>query len=163
MELVHRIEEMISPTVEAMGFRVVKVDFTGGRKPCLQIMAEEAETGRMNVEDCASISRAVSAILDVEDPLAGTYALEVSSPGIDRPLTRPEDFGKFVGFEAKIETSRAIDGRKRFKGRLAQANNEEVRIETKERAYDLAYQDIHSAKLLLSDDLIAAAQGQRKQ
>ena len=163
MELVHRIEEMISPTVEAMGFRLVNVDYTGGRKPRLQIMAEEADTGRMNVEDCATISRAVSAILDVEDPLAGTYALEVSSPGIDRPLTRPGDFEKFVGFDAKIETSRAIDGRKRFKGRLAQVNDEMVRIETKEKAYDLAHQDINSAKLLLSDDLIAAAQGQRKQ
>jgi ribosome maturation factor RimP len=161
MELVNRIEEMISPTIEAMGFRLVKVDYSGGSKPCLQIMAEEMETGRMNVEDCSRISRVVSAILDVEDPLAGTYALEVSSPGIDRPLTRPEDFEKFVGFEAKIETNRNIDGRKRFKGRLAQANDEVVRIETKDKAYDLAHQDINSAKLLLSDDLIAAAQGQQ--
>ena len=163
MELVHRIEEMISPTVEAMGFRLVKVDYTGGRKPRLQIMAEEADTGRMNVEDCATISRAVSAILDVEDPLAGTYALEVSSPGIDRPLTRPGDFEKFVGFDAKIETSRAIDGRKRFKGRLAQASEGNVRIETKDQVFDLAFQDIDKAKLLLSDDLIAASEGQREQ
>jgi len=163
MELSQRIAEMISPTVEAMGFRVVKVDYNGGHSPRLLIMAEDADTGRMNVEDCAKLSRAVSAILDVEDPLAGTYALEVSSPGIDRPLVRFEDFEKFSGFEAKIETSRAIDGRKRFKGRLGEVKNGNVRIETKDQAYDLSFQDIDSAKLLLSDDLIAAAQGQQKQ
>lgn len=163
MELVHRIEKIIAPTLEAMGFRLVKVNFAGGRNPRLQIMAEDADTGRMDVEDCAAISRAVSAVLDVEDPLSGTYTLEVSSPGIDRPLVRFEDFEKFSGFDARIETSRAIDGRKRFKGRLAEATDGIVRIETKDQAYDLAYQDINSAKLLLSDDLIAAAQGQRKQ
>ena len=163
MGLVHRIEEMISPTAEAMGFRLVKVDYTGGSKPCLQIMAEDANTGRMNVEDCAKLSRAVSAILDVEDPLAGTYALEVSSPGIDRPLVRIEDFEKFLGFDAKIETSRAIDGRKRFKGRLVELKDGIIRIETKDQAYDLAFQDIDNAKLLLSDKLIAAAEGQLKQ
>ncbi|NQU58294.1 MAG: ribosome maturation factor RimP [Rhodospirillales bacterium] len=163
MGLSHRIEEMISPTIEAMGFRLVKVDYTGGSNPCLQIMAEDADTGRMDVEGCAKISRAVSAILDVEDPLSGTYALEVSSPGIDRPLVRPQDFEKFLGFDAKIETSRAIEGRKRFKGRLVEVKDGIVRIETKDQAYDIAYQDIDNAKLLLSDDLIAAAEGQRKQ
>ncbi len=163
MGLAHRIEEMITPTLEAMGFRLVKVDFTGGRNPRLQIMAEDADTGRMNVEDCASVSRAVSAMLDVEDPLSGTYVLEVSSPGIDRPLVGIDDFEKFVGFDARIETDRAIDGRKRFKGRLAEVKDGVVRIETKDQVYDLAYQDIGSAKLLLSDDLIAAAEGQRKQ
>lgn len=163
MGISHLIEEMISPTVEAMGFRLVKVDYTGGRNPRLQIMAEDPNTGSMNVDNCAKLSRAVSAILDVEDPLSGTYALEISSPGIDRPLVRLEDFEKFLGFDAKIETSRAIDGRKRFKGRLAEVKEGIVRIETKEQAYDLAYEDIDNAKLLLSDDLIATAEGQRKQ
>ena len=163
MELVRRIEALIAPTVEALGFRVVKVDFTGGSNPRLLIMAENAATGSMDVENCATVSRAVSAVLDVEDPLAGNYALEVSSPGIDRPLVRFEDFERFMGFEAKIETSRAIDGRKRFKGRLADVKDGVVRIETKDQVYDLAYQDIENAKLLLSDDLIAASEGQRKQ
>lgn len=162
MGLSHRIEEMISPTVEAMGFRLVKVDYTGGRNPRLQIMAEDVDSGSMNVENCAKLSRAVSAILDVEDPLSGTYALEVSSPGIDRPLVRFEDFEKFLGFDAKIETSRAIDGRKRFKGRLAEVKEGMIRIETKDQAYDLAYEDIDNAKLLLSDALIATAEGQPK-
>ncbi len=163
MEFVHRIENMISPTIEAMGFRLVQVDFTGGRHQRLQIMAERVDTGRMNVDDCTIVSRAISAVLDVEDPVAGNYALEVSSPGIDRPLVRLEDFEKFVGFDAKIETSRAIDGRKRFKGRLADVKEGNVRIETKDQAYDLAFQDINKAKLLLTDELIAASEGQRKQ
>ena len=163
MGLVLRIEEIITPTVEALGFRLVKVDYTGGRNPRLQIMAEQADTGRMTVDDCASVSRAVSAVLDVEDPLAGAYALEVSSPGIDRPLVRFEDFEKFSGFDAKIETSRAIDGRKRFKGRLVSVKDGIVRIEIKDQVFDLAFQDIDKAKLLLSDELIAASEGQRKQ
>lgn len=163
MELVHRIEEMIAPTVEAMGFRLVQVHFTGGRRQCLQIMAEHSETGRMNVEDCATLSRAVSAVLDVEDPIAGNYALEVSSPGIDRPLVRFEDFEMFTGFDAKIETSRAIDGRKRFKGRLADAKEGIVTIETGDAVFDLAFRDIDKAKLLLTDELIAASQRPTKQ
>ena len=92
MEFVHRIEGMITPSVEAMGFRLVSVIYMGGKNPRLQIMAEHAKTGRMNVEDCADVSRTISAVLDVEDPLAGAYALEISSPGIDRPLVSLEDF-----------------------------------------------------------------------
>jgi ribosome maturation factor RimP len=163
MEFVHRIEKMITPTIEAMGFRVVQIHFVGGKSQRLQIMAEHTETGRMNVDDCAKLSRAISAVLDVEDPVAGTYALEISSPGIDRPLVRFEDFEKFVGFDAKIETGRAIDGRKRFKGRLAKVSDGNVSIETKDQVFDLAFQDIDKAKLLLSDELIAASEGQRKQ
>lgn len=163
MELVHRIEQMITPTVEAMGFRLVQVHFAGGRNQRLQIMAENRETGTMNVDDCASLSRAVSAVLDVEDPVVGTYALEVSSPGIDRPLVRLEDFEKFLGFDAKVETSRAIDGRKRFKGRLANVKEGIVTIEGKNEVFDVAFQDIDKAKLLLSDELIAASQSPTKQ
>jgi ribosome maturation factor RimP len=163
MELVHRIEKIIAPTVEAMGFRLVKVDFTGGRQPRLQIMAEHAETGRMDVTDCATVSRAIAAVMDVEDPLAGAYALEVSSPGIDRPLVRPEDFVTFLGFDAKIETSRAIDGRKRFKGRLVDFKEGVIRIEAADQVFELAFQDIASAKLLLTDALIAASKEQQKQ
>ncbi len=163
MEFVHRIEELITPTIEALGFNLVQVHFTGGKNQRLQIMAEHGETGRMNVDDCAALSRAISAVLDVEDPVAGSYALEVSSPGIDRPLVRLEDFEKFLGFDAKIETSRAVDGRKRFKGRLADVSDGNVRIETKDEVYDLAFNEISKAKLLLSDELIAASEGQRKQ
>lgn len=163
MELIHRIEEMITPTLEAMGFRVVHVSFSGGKNQRLQIMAENSETGSMTVDDCANISRAVSAVLDVEDPIQGTYALEVSSPGIDRPLVRFEDYERFVGFDAKIETGLAIEGRKRFKGRLIKVSDGTITIETKDQVYDLKFQDVNKAKLLLSDELIAATEEQRKQ
>jgi ribosome maturation factor RimP len=163
MEFIHGIEGMITPSVEAMGFRLVSVNYTGGKNPRLQIMAEHAETGRMNVEDCAIVSRAISAVLDVEDPLAGAYALEISSPGIDRPLVRLEDFEKFLGFDAKVETNRAIDGRKRFKGRLLKVEEGVVTIDAKNEVFELAYQDIDKAKLLLSDELIVASEGLLKQ
>ena len=111
------------------------------------------------LEDCENVSRTISAVLDVEDPLVGAYALEISSPGIDRPLASLEDFEKFLGFDAKIEISRAIGGRKRFKGRLRSVKGEVVTIEAKNEVFELAYQDIEKAKLLLSDELIAASEG----
>ena len=98
MEFVHRIEEMIAPSVEAMGFRLVCINYTAGKNPRLQVMAEHAETGRMNIDDCEKVSQTISAVLDVEDPLVGAYSLEISSPGIDRPLVSIEDFEKFLGF-----------------------------------------------------------------
>jgi len=159
MEFVHRIEVMITPSVEAMGFRLVSVNYTTGKNPRLQVMAEHAETGRMNVEDCKNVSRTISAILDVEDPLVGAYALEISSPGIDRPLVKLEDFENFLGFDAKVETRKAVGGRKRFKGRLRTVKDGIVAIEVKNEVFELAYQDIEKAKLLLSDELIAASEG----
>jgi ribosome maturation factor RimP len=159
MEFAHRIEGMITPSVEAMGFRLVSITYTAGKNPRLQIMAEHAKTGRMNVEDCENVSRTISAVLDVEDPLVGAYALEISSPGIDRPLVSLEDFEKFLGFDAKVEISRAIDGRKRFKGRLRSIKEGIITIESEHKVFGLAYQDIEKAKLLLSDELIAASEG----
>ena len=101
-----------------MGYELVRVRLMGGKSATLQVMADRPEGG-IEVDDCADISTAVSAVLDVEDPITDTYTLEVSSPGIDRPLTRLKDFATFEGYEAKLETSELIDGRKRFKGVLA--------------------------------------------
>ena len=101
-----------------MGYRLVRVMITSGRRATLQVMAEPFDDRPMTVEDCAEISRSVSALLDVADPIAGAYMLEVSSPGIDRPLVRPEDYDRFSGFEARIELARPLEGRKRFRGRL---------------------------------------------
>jgi ribosome maturation factor RimP len=159
MELAHRIEGIITPSVEAMGFRLVSINYMAGKNPRLQIMAEHAETGRMNIEDCEKISRTISAVLDVEDPLTGAYSLEVSSPGIDRPLVSLEDFEKFLGFDAKVETGKTIDGRKRFKGRLRTVKGGVVTIESKNKIFKVAYKDINKAKLLLSDELVAASEG----
>src|SRR6202043_3726304 len=106
-----RIAQAIEPSLEAMGYRLVRVVITSGRRPTLQVMAERRDDQPMTVEDCAQISRSVSAILDVADPIAGAYMLEISSPGIDRPLVRAEDYDRFTGFEANTELPRRTHGR----------------------------------------------------
>jgi ribosome maturation factor RimP len=152
---------MIAPSIEAMGYRLVRVAFTGGRRPTLQIMAERRDAAAMTVDDCADISRAVSALLDVADPIPVAYALEVSSPGIDRPLIERDDFVRYAGYEAKIEMNQMIDGRKRFRGRLLGAEGGTVRIAIEDREVALPLADIVRAKLLLTDELLAAAQKQQ--
>src|SRR6266436_10375389 len=145
---------MIAPSIEAMGYRLVRVAFTGGRRPTLQIMAERRDEAAMTVDDCADISRAVSALLDVADPIAGAYTLEVSSPGIDRPLVRPEDYDRFAGFAARIELSAPLDGRKRFRGRLLGRAEECVRLIGETGEVRLPFAAIARAKLVLTDDLL---------
>jgi len=113
-----RLAEIVTPVIEDLGFELVRIRLMSGKTTTLQIMAEKPEGG-IEVDDCAAISTAVSAVLDVEDPILDAYALEVSSPGIDRPLTRLKDFDMWVGYEAKIETTELIDGRRRFKGEIA--------------------------------------------
>ena len=112
------IAQMIDPSLAAMGYRLVRVLMTGGRRSTLQVMAERLDDLPITLDDCAEISRSVSALLDVADPIAGAYTLEISSPGIDRPLVRAEDYDRFSGFEARIELAVPLDGRKRFRGRL---------------------------------------------
>ncbi len=152
---------MIEPSLEAMGYRVVRIAFTGGRRATLQIMAERRDDAPMTVEDCADISRQISAVLDVEDPIATQYTLEVSSPGIDRPLVSREDFVRFAGFEAKVELNRPVDGQKRFRGRLLGFAEDDVRLALEDREVALPFADIARAKLMLTDELIAAAQRQQ--
>ena len=155
----HRIAQTIDPSLEAMGYRLVRVVITSGRRPTLQIMAERLDDRPMTLDDCAQISHNVSALLDVADPIAGAYMLEVSSPGIDRPLVRSQDYDRFSGFEAKIELSRPIDGRKRFRGRLLGTARGNVRLATEEGETELPLDTVARAKLVITDDLIAAAQG----
>ncbi|NBT51583.1 MAG: ribosome maturation factor RimP, partial [Marivivens sp.] len=123
-----RIAEIITPVIEDMGYEVVRVRLMKSLKETtLQVMAQKPD-GTIEVDDCAKISTALSATLDVEDPIIEAYSLEVSSPGIDRPLTRLKDFEQWAGNEAKIETSEMIDGRRRFKGQLAGVEGDEVLI-----------------------------------
>lgn len=152
-----QIRELIEPAVEGLGFELVRVTYGGGRKPTLQIMAERPD-GTMSVEDCARLSREVSLILDVEDPLPGEFLLEVSSPGVDRPLTRAKDFERWVGFETKVELSQPIDGRRRFKGRMTTFDGQELVLETDEGTVVLQYSDVEKAKLILTDELLEAVQ-----
>ncbi|MCM8734934.1 ribosome maturation factor RimP [Azospirillum sp. A1-3] len=162
MDATGRIEQIITPSVEAMGYEVVRVQISGGQRAILQIMAERADGAPMTVEDCADISRSVSALLDVEDPIREAYTLEVSSPGIDRPLTRLKDFVRFAGFEARLESRMAIDGRKRFKGMLKGVEDGLVCIDTEQGAARLEFDNILRAKLVLTDELIRASQEQQE-
>lgn len=156
-----RLAGIVTPTIEDLGFELVRLRLMGGKKATLQIMAERADGG-IQVEECAKISRAVSAVLDVEDPIAGDYVLEVSSPGIDRPLTRLKDFERYDGYEVKIETSEAIDGRRRFRGTLAGVENGEVLLAINEGTIGLDFTMIAEAKLILTDALVAESLAARK-
>jgi len=152
-----QIAHIVEPSLDAMGYRLVRVALTGTQRPTLQVMAERRDEAAMTVEDCAQISRSISALLDVEDPIAGAYLLEVSSPGIDRPLVRPEDYDRFAGFEARIELDEPLDGRKRFRGRLLGRVEEYVRLIGEAGEVRLPLAAIARAKLILTDDLLAAA------
>jgi len=155
-----KIEAMIAPSLDAMGYRVVRVAVTGGRRATLQIMAERHDEQAMTVEDCAEISRTVSALLDVADPIAGAYTLEVSSPGIDRPLVRREDFARFAGFEAKIELNAPQDGRRRFRGTLLGVEGDAVRLLVDDAPVALPLAAVARAKLVLTDALLAASRAE---
>jgi ribosome maturation factor RimP len=158
MDLEQRIRALIAPSLDAMGYELVRVVLQGRQSLTLQIMAERCDRRPMTVDDCADISRSLSALLDVEDPLAGAYTLEVSSPGIDRPLTRRQDYERFAGFEAKVETALPVDGRKRFRGRvLGLAADDRLRLATDGGEVEIPLTQVKSAKLVLSDELIAAA------
>lgn len=154
------IENLVAPSLQAEGFDIVRVLFSGDRRPKLQIMVERQDGRAVSVDDCALASRLVSAVLDVEDPVSGSYVLEVSSPGIDRPLTRLQDFERFAGFEARVELRVPVEGRRRFRGRLMGVEQDRIRLETEQEQVELSFDDIQKAKLVLTDDLIAASQDQ---
>jgi len=160
-----RVERMLSPSIEDMGYALVRVRMTGGKgRPTLQVMAERQDAGEMTVDDCASLSRVISALLDVEEPIPGAYTLEVSSPGIDRPLVRPADFERFAGYEAKLETARPIAGRRRFRGKLLGLAGDRVRLALGGDAADvaeIALAELAEAKLVLTDALIRESLKQR--
>ncbi|WP_417806227.1 ribosome maturation factor RimP [Thioclava sp.] len=160
-----RLADIVTPVIEGLGFELVRLRLQGGETPNLQIMADRPDGGIV-VDDCAKISTAVSATLDVEDPIEENYTLEVSSPGIDRPLTRLKDFDSFEGHEAKIETFELIDGRKRFKGELRGTEGSEVLIEIENQGAQvvigLQFDWLADAKLVLTDELITEMLRQKK-
>ncbi len=160
-----RLAGIVGPVIEGMGFELVRLRLMGGRTKVLQVMADRPEGG-IDVDDCAEISTALSAVLDVEDPIEDAYVLEVSSPGIDRPLTRLKDFDAWDGHEARIETTEAIDGRKRFKGVLRGTEGDEVLVEIEAGGetvtIGLKFDWLADAKLILTDDLIAETLRQRR-
>ena len=161
-ELESGIERLVAPALDALGYDVVRVKLISQPPRTLQIMAERHDRAGMTVDQCSEISRVASALLDVEDPIGGAYSLEVSSPGIDRPLVRGDDFERFAGFEAKIEVTASIEGQKRFRGQLLGAENGNVRITQDDGCAVVPFSTIKKAKLVLTDALISAAQTQER-
>ena len=139
-----RLAELTEPVIQDMGYELVRLRYMGGKTPTLQIMADRPNGG-IEVDELADISTAISAILDVEDPVLDAYTLEVSSPGIDRPLTRFKDFDAYEGYEAKLETDELIDGQKRFKGTLAGTEGEEILINVEQGTIGLRFEWLSDA------------------
>ena len=157
------IARLVEPVLQSMGYELVRVHYgSGSGRPTLQIMAERQDRRAMTVDDCAEISRTISALLDVEDPLEEAYMLEVSSPGIDRPLVRPADYQRFAGFEARLELTQPVEGRKRFRGRIGELVDGRVRIIEEAGDFRVPLEQINKAKLVLTDDLIAATSAEAK-
>jgi len=157
--------DLLDPVAEAAGYEIVRLRLmggAGGKVRRLQIMAEDA-AGEMNVDDCARLSRVVSDVLDAADPIDGDYVLEVSSPGIDRPLTRLKDFAAYEGYEARLELDRLADGRKRFKGELAGVDGDNVAIDLEGETDTvlIPFAWIAEAKLVLNDQLMKRGAAQR--
>ena len=156
------IERLIEPSLEALGYRIVRVVFTGSRGATLQVMAERLDDVPMAVDDCARISHSVSALLDVADPIAGAYHLEVSSPGIERPLVKPADFDRFIGREARIELSLPVRGRRRFRGRLCGVLEGILRLATATGEERLPLAGVARANLVLGASVTPPRPGRAK-
>ena len=151
------LTELIEPEVKRLGYDLVRVAMTGGRSdPTLQIMAERPDTRQLSLEDCEIISRRLSEFLDEKDPIDEAYRLEVSSPGIDRPLTRPQDYADWAGHEARLKLAEAVDGAKQISGQVEGIDGRTVRIATPAGRREVPFSAIASAKLLLTDKLINA-------
>ena len=153
-DLLRRIEEIVAPTVVGMGYDLIRVAMSRGGGT-LQVMIEPADGRPMDVEDCATLSRALSAVLDVEDPIPGAYTLEVSSPGIDRPLTREKDYLRWLGHVARIETTEPFEGRRRFKGTLLGLEDGAVKLKLDDgQEAHVPLSAVSRAKLELTDALL---------
>lgn len=156
--IVKKIERTITPTVESMGFELVRVLLIGSGKPTLQIMAERPD-GSITIDECGKLSQAISVVLDVENTLEdSSYYLEVGSPGIDRPLTRLKDFDRYAGQEAKMEIDPALDGRKRFRGLLKGTKGDHVLIALEDGVKEIPFSSVEKAKLVVPEEVIQPKQ-----
>jgi ribosome maturation factor RimP len=162
VDRIHQVTELIEPTLHDMGFALVRVLMSGGQRPTLQVMVERLDHAPVTLDQCAEVSHALSAVLDVADPLPGAYRLEVTSPGLDRPLVRRADYERFAGFEARLETELPIEGRRRFRGRLLGLVGDQVRLALPEGETSIPFDAIKKAKLVLTAELLAAAQTERR-
>jgi ribosome maturation factor RimP len=149
-----RVVALIDPTAAGLGFRIVRVRLSGNRRKRLQIMAERVSDGEMGIADCSKLSRALAPVFDLDDPVEGEYDLEISSPGIDRPLMRIEDFERFKGHEAKLETSAMNDNQRRFKGVISAVEGDVIVLTTDQGEARLKFEQLSDARLVLTDKLI---------
>jgi ribosome maturation factor RimP len=156
MDQTRHIETLIQPAIGQLGYELVRVQMQGSRRQTLQIMAERSDRRGMTVDDCARISREVSALLDEADPIETDYVLEVSSPGIDRPLIRAADYDRFIGHEAKFELVAPVAGRKRFQGVIAGRDGDRIAVRVESETIEAPLADIKRARLVLTDRLIAS-------
>lgn len=157
--LEHRLIRIAEPVLKDMGFNLVLLEFKGG---VLQILAEEPKTGNLSLDDCTAINKMLSPLLEVEDPIPGAYTLEISSPGIDRPLMKAEDFAKYAGYEAKVELDESMNGQRRFRGKIVGVENEFVTMLVDKVEHRIEIGAMKKARLVLTDDLIKATRMDRE-
>ena len=150
----HYLQDMIEPVVEELGYELVRVMTIGQANPTLQVMIDIKDASHdITVDDCATVSRALSDLLDEKDPIKERYSLEVSSPGLDRPLTKPAHFKRYEGYLAKVETEEKIENRKRFKGKIIRADEQNVVVDMENVEYTIPYSAVAKAKLVITDEL----------
>ena len=154
MKQTNRVERMVKPMLEELGFELVQIQLLGKKNPCLQVMAEPISNRSMSIADCESISHTLSTMLDVEDLIPSSYTLEVSSPGLDRPLVRLDHFERFKGHEALIETSTTIGGSKNFRAHINGVIGDNVMLEAGDGEQIFAFNDIKKAKLIVTDEML---------
>lgn len=157
--LEHKLIRIVEPVLKDMGFNLVMLEFKGG---VLQILAEDPRSGNLSLDDCTAINKMLSPLLEVEDPIPGAYTLEISSPGIDRPLMKAEDFAKYAGYEAKLELDESMDGQRRFRGKIVGVKDEFVTMLVDKVEHRIEIGAMKKARLVLTDDLIKATRMDRE-
>lgn len=157
--LEHRLIAIAEPVIRDLGFALVQLEFKSG---ILQILAEDAKTGNLSLDDCTQINKMLSPLLEVEDPIPGAYTLEISSPGIDRPLMKAEDFAKYEGFEAKVELDESMEGQRRFRGRIVKVEGAFVTLLVDKVEHRLEIDAMKKARLVLTDELIKSTRMDRE-
>lgn len=150
----HYLTNIIEPIVKGLGYEVVRILTIGDSNPTLQVMIEHNDyTKEITVDDCAAVSRALSNMLDEKDPIENKYVLEISSPGLDRPLTKLEHFARYIGYMIKLETANIVEKRKRFKGTIKSVSDNVITLEMEDTLYNIAFDNITKAKIIITDEL----------
>ena len=157
--LEHKLIRIVGPVIEDMGFNLVMLEFKSG---VLQILAEDRKTGNLSLDDCTAINKMLSPLLEVEDPIPGAYTLEISSPGIDRPLINAQDFAKYAGYEAKVELDEVFEGQRRFRGKIMGVKDEFVTLLVDKVEHRMEIAAMKRARLVLTDELIKATRMERE-